>query len=116
VYLGTVSGNRSRGHIVRNSTIYNTKDEAIDLKPGSQDALIEKNNIYNIQLRDGGAIHVRGSGHIIRDNKISNVAKRSDIKKNKLMPAIASDTSKVKMYNNSMTQTAGCRGSGCEQP
>ena len=48
---------------VRNNTIYNTTDEAIELKPGTYDCVIEGNIIYNAATdpafaRDWGVIEV----------------------------------------------------------
>lgn len=111
IYLGRGQGghDRSRGHRVRNCTIYDTKDEAVDLKPRTRDMLIEKNNIYDIRLRDGGAIHVRGTGHVIRNNRIQRVRRR----RGGLGPGIESDSRSARIYGNRMSQTSGCRGRGC---
>jgi len=108
IYLGAPGSKKvkTRGHVVRNNAISNIKDEGVDLKPHSGDILIESNKIADVQLRDGGAIHVRGSWHVIRNNNITNVKKGS-----KLMPGIDIDpTAKnIALSNNTMTKTSGCK-------
>ncbi len=111
IYLGSAGGrrDRSRGHVVRNNRIYDTRDEAVDIKPNTRDISVERNEIYDIRLRDGGAIHVRGTGHSIRNNRITNVRRR----RGGLGPGIDSDARNVRISGNRMSQTAGCRGRGC---
>jgi hypothetical protein len=110
VYLGARESKEvvTRGHAIRNNELYNTRDEAVDLKYHSHDILVDNNNIYNIQLRNGGAINVRGSGHVVRNNRIRNVRRGS-----RLMPGINTETRSVTLYNNTMQQTMGCKGIGC---
>lgn len=85
VYVGTGSGGPSdntNNVIVRNNTIYNTTDEAIELKAGTHDCVVEGNNISRASTGSGvGAIEVNqhtggaqnwgaNPNHIIRNNVV----------------------------------------------
>jgi hypothetical protein len=89
IYVGTgSSGQRDNSHhvTIRNNRIYDVTDEAIELKPGTHDSIVENNVIYNcadLGERTGSAIEFqrrilvnqRWSGnpnHIIRGNHIRN--------------------------------------------
>lgn len=51
LYIGTSSSgplDNTNNITIRNSIIYNTTDEGIELKPGTHDCLIENNVLYNI--------------------------------------------------------------------
>ena len=85
IYIGTGStGPLDNSHhiTVSNNTIYNVGDEAIELKPGTHDCLIEGNMIFNaVSGKTWGAIEVNESilgvqywnsnpNHIVRNNII----------------------------------------------
>ena len=87
IYIGTGSAGPvdNTSHVtIRNNTIYNTTDEAIELKPGTHDCVIEGNTIYNIGTPASvGAIEIGphtvgvqnwngNPNHVVRQNVISN--------------------------------------------
>lgn len=87
-YIGTGSAgpvDTTNNIIVRNCTIYNTTDEAIEFKPGTFNCIAENNHIYNVFLEGvWGAIeinqHTAGvqiaphkPSHIVSNNIIYNV-------------------------------------------
>ena len=93
LYIGTgdssSTGNDNTNHVtIQNSTIYNTTDEGIELKPGTHDCVVDGNVIYNANNSGnsygagGGAIEVDEEGtynkwssnpnHVIRANTVYN--------------------------------------------
>jgi parallel beta-helix repeat protein len=89
IYVGTGSGgplDNTNNVTVRDNTIHDVNDEAIELKPGTHDCIVEGNTIYNATTDSGwpataGAIEVNHSNsgeqswgsnpdHIIRNNII----------------------------------------------
>lgn len=89
IYIGTGStGDKDNTNnvTIRNNTIYNTTDEAVELKPGTYDSVIEGNIIYNASTdpafqSDWGAIEVgqavggvqswgSSPNHIVKNNII----------------------------------------------
>jgi hypothetical protein len=58
IYIGTSSSgpkDNTGFTVVRDNTIYNTTDEAVELKPGTHDALVEGNTIHDVVLPQFGA-------------------------------------------------------------
>jgi hypothetical protein len=89
IYIGTGStGDKDNTNniTVRSNTIYNTTDEAVELKPGTYDSVIEGNMIYNVTTdpafpREWGAIEVgqavggvqswaSSPNHIVKNNVV----------------------------------------------
>lgn len=85
IYIGTASREKkdnTNNVTVRNNIIYNTLDEAVELKPGTHDCLVEGNHIYNVRTGSYyGAVEVNEAtlgiqdwpsnpNHIIRNNII----------------------------------------------
>ena len=85
MYIGTGSGGPvdDTNHItITNNTIYNTKDEGIELKPGTHDCLVENNILYNtgnysaIEVDEeinGVQSYGANPNHIIRNNIIHDL-------------------------------------------
>ncbi|MCR4275698.1 MAG: right-handed parallel beta-helix repeat-containing protein [Candidatus Wolfebacteria bacterium] len=68
IYIGTGSGglqDNTNNILVKNNTIYNIVDEAIELKPGTHDITVDGNLIYNTPDIGAtvGAIEVNQSNH-----------------------------------------------------
>ena len=93
VYIGTSSSNQAvpydlTHHVtVKNCTIYNVKDEAIELKPGTHECILDGNTVYNYLLDSGitavnwGAIEVMNPkkfylsnpNHVVMNNTIYGI-------------------------------------------
>lgn len=92
IYIGSSTSvstaDNTNNVIVRNSTIYNVTDEAIELKPGTHGCIVENNTVHNANTVNNGyggaAIEVNEAvvspqhwdsnpNHIIRNNKIYSI-------------------------------------------